>query len=293
MKTSQGQVELIRLAKESFPGLLVSTSGQGGGTLPDDVARASDCLLIHFNTTELEAYPERIKALKEYGKPIVCNEDEEYREDGASAARLCVEYGASWGYMAISLNQAFPFVFRGASDDLKVYSEFRNLLGLQPAEEYFPPPESEGGWRKLKDPEEIHRLAGMDPEQLASLRKWLQESDPMGRDFAAVVIRNGYIVLEIEKGLNSKTDLGKAGIGSCAKAVCATVLAIASERSKGGRYPKKMQFENPAFQFIPWAQPIEDPRKAKITVGQLLNHTSGLVGEWWQIPDRGVKNHGP
>ncbi|MGH7128556.1 MAG: DUF4038 domain-containing protein, partial [Planctomycetaceae bacterium] len=37
----------------------------------------------------------------------------------------------------------------------------------------FPPPESLGGWRKLDRPEDIRRLAGMDPDKLAELKDWL------------------------------------------------------------------------------------------------------------------------
>ena len=54
---------------------------------------------------------------------------------------------------------------------------------------YFPPAESKGGWRKLEDPKEIRRLAGMDPARLESLKQWLLDSDD--RPFAATVIRNG------------------------------------------------------------------------------------------------------
>jgi CubicO group peptidase (beta-lactamase class C family) len=71
------------------------------------------------------------------------------------------------------------------------------------------------------------------------------------------------------------------------KAICATALAIASEESQQGRTPKKMRFDDPAFDFIPWAQPLSDPRKAKITVKQLLNHTSGICPE-----ATGAKNDG-
>ena len=31
------------------------------------------------------------------------------------------------------------------------------------AGDYFPPPESQGGWRKLEKPDDIRQLAGMDP----------------------------------------------------------------------------------------------------------------------------------
>lgn len=140
---------------------------------------------------------------------------------------------------------------------------------------HFPPPESQGGWRKLETTEEIRRLAGMDPDRLAELRQWLLDSDK--RNFAADVIRSGYIVLEVERGNSAKTDSRR--VASVSKAICATVLAIACEQSRQGLTPKKMSFDDPAFQFIPWAQPLSDPRKAKITVRQLLNHTSGICPE--------------
>jgi CubicO group peptidase (beta-lactamase class C family) len=148
---------------------------------------------------------------------------------------------------------------------------------------YFPPPESQGGWRKLDKPEDIRRIAGMDPAKLDELREWLRQSDD--RDFAAVVIRRGYLVLEVERGNSAKTDARR--VASVSKAVCATVLAIASEQSRQGLTPRKMTFDDPAFQFIPWAQPLSDPRKAQITVKQLLNHTSGLCPEATGAPNDG------
>ncbi len=164
----------------------------------------------------------------------------------------------------------------------------RTVLAAEPAEpaaaDYFPPPESMGGWRKLHANGEIRRLGRMEPARLEELKQWLLDSDK--RDFAAVVIRNGYIVLEVERGNSAKTDSRR--VASVSKAVCATVLAIAAERSQHGKTPKKMSFDDPAFDFIPWAQPLSDPRKAKITVKQLLNHTSGLTPE-----ATGARNQGP
>jgi CubicO group peptidase (beta-lactamase class C family) len=147
--------------------------------------------------------------------------------------------------------------------------------------DYFPPPESQGGWRKLDKPEDIRRLGGMDPEKVAGLKQWLLDSDK--RNFAAVVIRHGYVVLEIERGNSAATDSRR--VASVSKAACATVLAIASEQSQRG--PRKMKFDDPAFQFIPWAQPLSDPRKENITVKQLLNHTSGICPEATGAPNDG------
>jgi hypothetical protein len=95
----------------------------------------------------------------------------------------------------------------------------------------FPPPESQGGWRRLTAPEEIRAVGGMDPARLDGLRDWLLKSDD--RDFAAIVIGHGYIVLQVERGNSAVTDSRR--VASVSKAVCATVLAIASEWSQQGR----------------------------------------------------------
>ncbi|MBI1369706.1 MAG: serine hydrolase [Planctomycetes bacterium] len=179
----------------------------------------------------------------------------------------------------------------GAQQGVKAHDRF-NLVKVTlepraaagPTSTYFPPPESQSGWRKLATPDDIRRLAGMDPAKLDELRDWLIQSDQ--RKFAAVVIRHGYIALEVERDHSSVSDTGN--IKSCAKAICATVLAIASEESQRGRTPRRMTFEDPAFDFIPWAQPLSDPRKKAITVGQLLNHTSGIAPE-----SSGAGNNGP
>jgi CubicO group peptidase (beta-lactamase class C family) len=64
-------------------------------------------------------------------------------------------------------------------------------------------------------------------------------------------------------------------------------LAIAAEHSQHGLTPKKMSFDDRAFDFIPWARPLSDARKAKITVKQLLNHTSGICPESVGAPNVG------
>jgi CubicO group peptidase (beta-lactamase class C family) len=289
LRTDVGQVELIRLAQRAAPGLLVSTAGLGDGRYPDKVAKAADFLLIHFNDTALDDYATRIAALKKYGKPIVCNEDDKLNDAGARAAELCVTHGASWGFMANEVNQRYPFRFEGARDDPAVYAKLKELTSAGAtraagSNDYFPPPESQGGWRKLNDPDSIRTIAGMDPGKLTKLRVWLRNSDERG--FAAVVIRHGYIVLEEERRNSSVSNTAR--VASCSKAICATVLAIASEESRQGQLPRKMTFEDHAFDFIPWARPLSDPRKAKITVKQLLNHTSGICPEALGAPNDGT-----
>jgi len=272
LQSAAGQAGLIRLARETAPQLQVGSSGPGSGALAEAVAQASDFLLVHFNNTRLDQIPERIAALQPHGKPIVCNEDEKPAREAARAAELCVARGASWGLMLVQANQSWPFTFRGAADAPDVYATLQHLTT---PDDYFPPPESAGGWRRLETPDEIRKTGGMDPAKLEALREWLRQSDD--RNFAAVVIRRGWIVLEVERGNSARTDARR--VASVSKAVCATVLAIASEQSQAGLTPRRMQFDDRAFDFIPQAQPLSDPRKAEITVQQLLNHTSGISPE--------------
>ena len=297
IREPKGEAELIRLARKAAPGLLVSASGLGDGRIHPEVAEAADFLLPHWNGTKVEEIPTRLATLKKYRKPIVVNEDDKVGDLAVAAMKATVENGAGYGLMLLKHNQTFPFHFDGAKDDPGYYRALKSITTERrtapPAKEppgeaaYFPPPESKGGWRTLKTPKEVETIAGMDPGKLADLREWLLKSD--NRPFAAVVIRHGYVVLEVERGNSAATDSRR--VASVSKAVCATVLAIASERSQHGGTPKKMSFEDRAFDFIPWARPLSDPRKAKITVKQLLNHTSGLTPEATGAANRGPWRH--
>src|SRR5262249_34872658 len=73
--------------------------------------------------------PARIRTLREFGKPVVCNEDTKTGEVGAKAAELCVAAGGSWGLLLEEKNQHYPFVFRGAADDITGYAPIKKLTG--------------------------------------------------------------------------------------------------------------------------------------------------------------------
>jgi len=118
---------LIRLAKETAPGLLVSASGYGDGKVHTEVAEASDYLLPHWNGTTVGQIPERIAVLRRFGKPIVCNEDDKTGANAVAALRASVANGASYGLMLKEHNQTFPFHFDGAADDPVFYAELRAL----------------------------------------------------------------------------------------------------------------------------------------------------------------------
>jgi hypothetical protein len=75
--------------------------------------------------------------------------------------------------------------------DERLRNNFRQAVreafsGSRPQDSYFPPPESQGGWRKFEKSKDIRLVAGMEPDKLTDLKQWLLDSD--NRDFAAVVI---------------------------------------------------------------------------------------------------------
>ncbi|OPZ01511.1 MAG: hypothetical protein BWZ10_03441 [candidate division BRC1 bacterium ADurb.BinA364] len=127
IRDPEGEAELIRLAREANPDLLVSSSGLGTGKMADAVSEAADFILIHFNETKPELIPERIEAVKRFGKPIVCNEDQKLGATAVEAMRAAVASGASWGFMHAQRNQYWPFEFSGAADDPLVYGAMQEL----------------------------------------------------------------------------------------------------------------------------------------------------------------------
>jgi len=127
LKTPDGIAELIRLAKATAPGLLVSASGIGNGKCDKEVAEAADFILIHFNGVPVEQIPSRVEALRGYEKAIVCNEDQKVEEVAARAAEASVAAGCSWGLMLEKINQNVAFEFNGHEDDPVVYATLKGL----------------------------------------------------------------------------------------------------------------------------------------------------------------------
>ena len=121
LKEPAGQVELMQIAKEANPLLLVSTSTLGHGHVPDAVGEVADYVLIHFNETPVEEIPLRVAVARRFGKPVMCNEDFKEDEEGARAVRVCVAEHCSWGLMLQEHNQHLPFSFCGPDDDPVVY----------------------------------------------------------------------------------------------------------------------------------------------------------------------------
>jgi hypothetical protein len=99
----------IRFGKRELPYReVVSTSDVRSGLVPKEVARASDFPMVHFNGMKVDDIPARVKAMREFSKSVVCNEDTKTGDASAKAAELCVTAGGSWGLMPEEVNQHYP-----------------------------------------------------------------------------------------------------------------------------------------------------------------------------------------
>jgi hypothetical protein len=125
IRDPKGQASLVRLVKDTAPGLLVTASGYGDGKVHAEVAEACDFLTPHWNGTKVEDIPARVAGLKRFGKPIVCNEDDKVGQQAVAALRASVVNGCGYGLMLKDHNQTFPFRFDGAADDPDYYAALR------------------------------------------------------------------------------------------------------------------------------------------------------------------------
>ncbi len=79
------------------------------------------------------------------------------------------------------------------------------------AADYFPPPDSAGGWRTTKNAAETRRLAGMDAAALERAYDFTQRCTQNG---GLVVVRKGYLVFERyfgRAGRNVNPDMASTG----------------------------------------------------------------------------------
>jgi CubicO group peptidase (beta-lactamase class C family) len=152
----------------------------------------------------------------------------------------------------------------------------------QAAEPYFPPPDAEGGWREAKTVSLARDLAGVDLSQLEPAYTITERSTAHG---GLVVVRKGYLVMERYFGRasrNANPDMASTGKGFCSIA-CGIMLDEFKDKIPQGLDTKVF-----TQAFLPQAFPLNDSRKADITLGQLLCMTAGYWGEG-QSPSGYVK----
>lgn len=141
------------------------------------------------------------------------------------------------------------------------------------AADYFPPPDSAGGWRTLKGAKEIRKKAGMDLEKLEQAYDLTQRGTQNG---ALLVVRHGYLVFERYFGRaqrNVNPDMASTG-----KAYTSIACGIMLHEFRN-QIPDGLDTKVFTEHFLPEAFPLNDPRKADIKLGQLLSMSAGYWGE--------------
>ena len=153
---------------------------------------------------------------------------------------------------------------------------------LEAEEIYFPLPDSEGGWREAKTEADARDLAGMDLAKLEPAYTIAERSTANG---GLVVVRKGYLVFERYFGRASRN--ANPDMASTGKAFCSIACGIMLHEFQA-KIPDGLDTKVFTETYLPQAFPLNDPRKADITFGQLLCMTAGYWGEG-QAPTGYVK----
>lgn len=138
---------------------------------------------------------------------------------------------------------------------------------------YFPPSDTDGGWRRLKSARKIRKITAIDVDGLEAAFEFTKGSTKNG---GLVVARNGHLVYEkyFGKGHPEATP----NQGSCGKSFTSIAAGILMAEFPE-LFPKGLDQEVFRTTHLPPnAFPLTDKRKAEITLGQLLSFSAGIRG---------------
>lgn len=149
---------------------------------------------------------------------------------------------------------------------------------------YFPPPESNGGWRATTDAARIRDL-GMDRDRLRELGQYLMSlpyenyavsvSGYKPSNKAAIVVKGGWIVGEYYN--QSGADRAVYYTASNGKTFAMLLAGHLAQSYPGldlGPWSKLYD-----RRWLPQGFPLTDSRKSAITFDQVFRHTSGIIPE--------------
>jgi len=175
---------------------------------------------------------------------------------------------------------------RSASESVSKFSRRAALLGAAVAAatlpqvamagksaDYFPLPDSAGGWRTLKDAASTRKLAAMDLARLDQAYEYTQRCSQNG---GLLVVRHGYLVYEKYWGRAGRT--ANPDMASTGKAYTSIACGIMLKEFHD-KIPEGLDTKVFTEKYLPEAFPLDDPRKADITLGQLLCMSAGYHGE--------------
>lgn len=151
------------------------------------------------------------------------------------------------------------------------------------AEDYFPAPAAQGGWRKNTTPEFIRSL-GLDPAGVEAFGGYNlsipNKSHIEGYDYhehtGSLVIKDGWIVGERYRRpdgagyMNYLSSIGKSFALAC--------FGVAEQDAANGGISVKLDRASRVYdrRWLPQGFPLSDERKREITFDQVFRHTSGI-----------------
>ena len=141
------------------------------------------------------------------------------------------------------------------------------------AADYFPPPDSAGGWRVAKGAAEVREKAGLDLPWLERAYQVCERGTPNG---GLLVVRHGWLAFERYFGRASRE--ANPDTASTGKAFTSIACGIMLHEFRD-QIPEGLETKVFTEKFLPEALPLDDPRKAEIKLGQLLCMTAGYWGE--------------
>jgi len=155
--------------------------------------------------------------------------------------------------------------------------------------QYFPPPESQGSWRKNTSDEFLLSL-GVDPVKLEEFGLWNVQDDFGGTsigDKGCIVIKDGWIIGEWYADKDGRlqtvgSSINKLNwIASNNKSVAIMLFGSALKDREKLNIPEDLSLESKVYdkRWLPEGFPLSDPRKASITFDMVFRHTSGLKPE--------------
>ncbi len=148
-----------------------------------------------------------------------------------------------------------------------------STLSLVYGQDYFPPPDTQGGWRTLKDAAQIRKVAGMDLTKLDYAFDYARRSSQHG---GLLVVRHGFLVYEKYYGKgNREATPAMASVGKAYASIACSIML----EEKHDQIPEGLETKVFTEKYLPEAFPLSDPRKADIKLGHLLTMASGMHGE--------------
>jgi CubicO group peptidase (beta-lactamase class C family) len=141
------------------------------------------------------------------------------------------------------------------------------------ANDYYPPADREGGWRRPASQEEVQRLSGIDLDRLAAAFEYTKNTSKHG---GLLVVHRGWLVYEAYFGrAHRDAHPNNASIGKSFTSIAMGMLM--AERPEF--FPDGLEQKVFTRRHLPSsAFPLTDPRKAGIKLGQLLAMTAGIRG---------------